>query len=166
MVVARKFLMVALLSALGCKGSTPETPTPAANPPPPPPPPAPTPSAPAVQATGPRAEVSDPRFSLQFAIARPGPTDPARFTIELRGAGGYHVNDQYPIAADLTVENGTAEKTQLRRADAAEITQGLARFELPVRPSGEHPTVRGRLRFAVCTEAQCAFETRDFAVAL
>ena len=33
-------------------------------------------------------------------------------------------------------------------------TKAGARFDVGVRPSGDHPAVRGRMRFAVCTEAQ------------
>lgn len=166
MFAPRTLAVLSLLTALGCKGSTPQSPSqpaPQVNPAPTPAPP-PTPAA---QPAGPRTEVTDPKYTLVIALAGgAAAADPARFTIELHGQGGYHVNDQYPIAVDLTVEGATAEKTALRRADAAEISQAVARFDLPVRPSGPHPTVRGRMRFAVCTEAQCAFETKEFAVAL
>lgn len=165
----RVILAAVWFSAAGCKTDPPA-------PPPPPPVAAPTPPTPAAppppapitaQPSGPRSEIADARYKLMVELA-PGAaaTDPARFTLELRGQGGYHVNDQYPIAIDLTPERANAEKTALRRADAAEITQAVARFNTPVRAAGEHPTVRGRVRFAVCTEAQCAFETREFAVAL
>ncbi len=168
----RVILAAVWFSAAGCKTDPPAaptpppvaTPTPVASPTPvPPPPPAPI----TAQPSGPRSEIADARYKLMVELA-PGAaaTDPARFTLELRGQGGYHVNDQYPIAIDLTPERASAEKTALRRADAAEITQAVARFNTPVRAAGEHPTVRGRVRFAVCTEAQCAFETREFAVAL
>lgn len=168
----RVILAAVWCSAAGCKTDPPAaptpppvaTPTPVASPTPvPPPPPAPI----TAQPSGPRSEIADPRYKLAVELT-PGAaaTDPARFTLELRGQGGYHVNDQYPIAIDLTPEQASAEKTALRRADAAEITQAVARFNTPVRAAGEHPTVRGRVRFAVCTEAQCAFETREFAVAL
>lgn len=157
-------LASALVASLGCKENPPAPPAP---PPAAPTPPPQAPAAPAAAPSGPRAEITDPKYTLVFAMA-PGAaaSDPARFTIELRGQGGYHVNDQYPIAVDLTAENAAAEKTALRRGDAAEMSQALARFDVAVRPSGEHPTVRGRMRFAVCTEAQCAFETKEFAVAL
>lgn len=167
----RVILAAVWLSAAGCKTDPPAnpTPTPVATPTPPPtaPPAAPAAAPVTAQPSGPRSEIADARYKLMIELA-PGAaaTDPARFTLELRGQGGYHVNDQYPIAIDLTPERANAEKTALRRADAAEMTQAVARFNLPVRAAGEHPTVRGRVRFAVCTEAQCAFETREFAVAL
>lgn len=154
----------ATLVSLGCKES-----------PAPPPPAVQTPAPQAVvntppqpaQATGPRAEVSDPRFTLVFALASgASASDPARFTVELRGQGGYHVNDQYPVAIDVTYENAASAKTALRRADASEMTRAAARFDIPVQRTGEHPGVRGQMRFSVCTDAQCAIETRPFAVTL
>ncbi len=165
----RVILAAVWFSAAGCKNDPPAPPAPpVVATPTPPAPAAPTPPAPiAAQPSGPRSEMADPRYKLVVELA-PGAAaaDPASFSLELRGQGGYHVNDQYPIAIDLSPERASAEKTALRRADAAEITQAVARFNTPVRASGEHPTVRGRVRFAVCTEAQCAFETREFAVAL
>lgn len=166
----RVILAAVWFSAAGCKNDppAPPAPPPAAPTPAAPTPAAPTPAAPiAAQPSGPRAEIADARYKLVVELAQgAAATDPARFTLELRGQGGYHVNDQYPIAIDLSPERANAEKTALRRPDAAEMSQAVARFNVPVRAAGEHPTVRGRVRFAVCTEAQCAFETREFAVAL
>lgn len=159
--------LCALLLVVGCKERAPSTEQPPAAPQTPPAaaPANPTPSAPTLAPSGPRSEVNDARFSLVFALGEgAAAADPARLSIELRGSGGYHVNDQYPIAVDLSFENASAEKSALRRGDAAELSQAVARFELPVRSAGEHPVVRGRMRFAVCTEAQCAFETREFAL--
>ena len=90
---------------------------------------------------------------------------PARALV-LRGAGGYHVNEQYPIAIDLDVRNGSAQKTNLRRADAAEYTQERARFVVPVTAQGPGTTVRGRVRFAVCSAENCVPKSQNFAVAL
>jgi hypothetical protein len=158
----RVMVSVALLALLGCNRTpptpvTPEpvTPAPIVTPPPP------TPStAPTAEASGPRAELSEPSF------AGATPAAPASLTVELRGAGHFHVNELYPVALELDVRDGSTAKPSLRRADAAEYTQALARFVAPVQRAGARTVVLGRLRFAVCSAENCVPESREFAVAV
>lgn len=134
-----------------------------------------TPSSPTVAAAdaspapapdGPRAVLTDPRYRLVAELTDGTGENPAMLNVELRGAEGYHVNDLYPIALDLDVRNGQAPKPTMRRADAAEFSQAVARFTTPVQNAGPGTEVTGRLRFAVCTAENCVPETRNFAVAL
>ncbi|MBL8600726.1 MAG: hypothetical protein JNK72_02280 [Myxococcales bacterium] len=163
----------ASMAALGCQRGENATPTPAVRPEPATPPAAP-PSAPAanaapgdeLQPSGPRAELRETTFLLTAAVTPGAAGAPASLAIELHGAGGYHVNELYPIAVDLDLRNATTPKTNLRRADAAEYAQSGARFAVPITSTGAGTTVRGRVRFAVCSAENCVPETRNFAVAL
>ncbi len=137
--------------------TSPQTP-PAPTPTPTPTPPAPTPGNAAP--SGPRAEINGPQYALTVKLAN------NNFELELHGAGGYHVNEQYPIAVDLEVQNGSVAKPALRRADAAALSQEVARFTQPVQSTGAGTVVRGRCRFGVCRAEQCMFETREFAVSM
>lgn len=162
---------VALVMALGCNRSAP---TPVAPEPPavlvPAPPTTPPPAvapAPSAEASGPRAEITEPSFVITAALT-PGatPAAAAGLTVELRGNGHFHVNELYPVNLELDVRDGSTEKPSLRRADAAEYTQALARFAVPVQRTGARTVVLGRLRFAVCSAENCVPETRNFAVAI
>ena len=160
-----------LLLSLGCEraASPPVTPEPpAVAPPVSPPAPAPAVAAPAAaDASGPRAEISEPSFVLTAALtAGATPAAPASLAVELRGAGHFHVNEQYPVVLELDVRDGSTEKPSLRRADAAEYTQAVARFTVPVVRAGARTVVLGRMRFAVCSAENCVPESRNFAVAI
>ena len=155
--------------SLGCNRSAPPAvaPEPAA-PPVAPVAVAPTPPPAAVaEASGPRAEIAEPSFVLTAALT-PGasPAAPASLAVELRGAGHFHVNELYPVSLELEVRDGSTEKPSLRRADAAEYTQALARFAVPVQRAGARTVVLGRMRFAVCSAENCVPESRNFAVAI
>ena len=159
--------VVCALVALGCNRNeathAPPAPTPPPAMPTPTPTPAPTPApAPTPSAPQPRVELTAPEYNLAVQIAA---GTPPTFKLELRGAGEYHVNEQYPIAVEIAnVDNGSMEKRSLRRADAAEFSQSLARFEQPVQSTGAGTTVRGTVRFGVCRAEQCGFFNREFAV--
>ncbi len=163
---------LALVFALGCERRPAETPTPPTAPAvttPPSVPPAQNPTPQRIPAddpmpSGPRSEIRGERYQLLAELSPQGTN--ANLVLEIRGTQGFHVNDQYPTAVDLDVRNGAVAKTNLRRADAATYTQQLARFALPVTGTGSGTVVRGRVRFAVCSEANCWPETRNFAVAL
>lgn len=159
-----------LLLSLGCERApspsvTPEPP--AVAPPVNPPTPTPAVAAPSAEASGPRAEISEPSFVLTAALtAGATPAAPANLAVELRGAGHFHVNEQYPVVLELDVRDGSTEKPSLRRADAAEYTQAVARFTVPVTRAGARTVVLGRMRFAVCSAENCVPESRNFAVAI
>ena len=158
-----------LVILLGCNRATPPAVAPEAPPVAAPSTPAPPPivAAPTAEASGPRAEFTEPSFVLTAAItAGAAAADPATLAVELRGNGHFHVNDQYPVSLELDVRDGSTAKASLRRVDAAEYTQGLARFAVPVIRAGARTVVLGRLRFAVCSAENCVPESRNFAVAI
>ncbi len=154
----------------GCK----RTPDPAPEAPVAPTPPPPTPptqntatadAAPAAPA-GPTQELRGDEYRLAVSVTAPNGATPGAFRVELHGNGEFHVNEQYPIAVEATVENGSMPKTSLRRGDAAEFTQAGARFEQPLTATGPGVRVHGTVRFGVCRAEQCAFFNREYAVAL
>ncbi len=161
-------VVLALAASSGCQRT----------PPPPPPPPAVEPPAhpaaqPAAQpvaqaeASGPRAEFTTASYRLAAVIA-PGAdaAAPASLTVELHGEGHFHVNDQYPVALELDVRDGSTPKASLRRADAAEFTQRALRYVAAIQRAGARTVVHGRLRFAVCSAENCVPESQNFAVAV
>lgn len=158
-------------AAGGCKRTpdpTPETPSPTPAPPTTPSPPTPAVTADAAPAApaGPSQELHGDEYRLTVNVTAPNGGTPGAFRVELHGNGEFHVNEQYPIAVEATVENGSMPKTSLRRGDAAEFTQAGARFEQPLTATGPGVRVHGNVRFGVCRAEQCAFFNREFAVAL
>ncbi len=127
--------------------------------------PAAQPAQPAAPA-GPSQSLDADEYRLAVALTAPAGAAPGAFRVELHGNGEYHVNDQYPIAVEATVENGSMPKTSLRRGDAAEFTNAVARFEQPVTATGPGVRVHGTVRFGVCRAEQCAFFNREFVVAM
>ena len=159
----------ATVALAACKNPPPPAaqPTPSANAPAapttpqtapaPPPPPA---------AEGPAQQARTAAYTLSVNVQPPNAGAPGRFVVELHGNGEYHVNEQYPIAVEASVENGAMPKTSLRRADANPFTQAVARFEQPLTSTGAGTRVTGTVRFGVCRAEQCAFHTAPFAVRL
>ena len=152
--------------ALGCERTPPPVrPEPPVVPATQPAPPAATvaPAAPA----GPTAQISEASFVLTAALTGGAtPAAPASLAVELHGAGHFHVNELYPVSLELDVRDGSTPKPSLRRADAAEFTQAVARFTAPVQRAGARTVVHGRLRFAVCSAENCVPESRNFDVAI
>lgn len=165
---ATPLLVFALAAAFGgCKRTPaqpeepPQAPRPSVTPTPPPAAADVAPSTPAQ----PTQELRADEYRLTVSASAPGGAAPGIFRVELHGNGEFHVNESYPIAVEATVENGSMPKTSLRRADAAEMTQLVARFEQPLTASGPGVRVHGNVRFGVCRAEQCAFFNREFAVA-
>lgn len=163
-------LVVALTFALGCKRNeappAPESPPSTA---PSTPPavvdpaknvPVPVPSQPtAPTSPQPRVERTAPEYNLVASLTN------GTFDLAIRGAGEYHVNENYPIAVTLQVENGSVDKSTLRRPDATEFGPTLARFTQPVRSTGAGTVLRGNVRFGMCRAEQCGFFHQEFALA-
>ena len=123
-------------------------------------------SAPAVEASGPSAELTGDHYALTVALAVPSATPGSTtLTVEVRGTDGFHVNELYPHALALTATNATAP-ANVRRGEAAEVSQQRAAFRVPVEVTAAGATVRGTARFAVCSAENCVPMQRDFAVAL
>lgn len=126
-----------------------------------------TPSAaPAVEPTGPSAELTGEHYALTVALSAPSAVPgESSLTVELHGTDGFHMNELYPHALRLSATNATAPE-QVRRAEATEVTQQRAAFRVPVQVTAAGAVVRGTARFAVCSAENCVPMTRDFAVAL
>jgi hypothetical protein len=163
-------LVILATGAAHCarRGATEGTPAPtsavsAAPSPVPPPTVAPAPEA---TARGPRADLVGEHYVLSAVLtappAMPGGTS---LTVEVRGADGYHINDLYPVALELQASGATAP-AQLRRADAAEVSQHRAAFRVPVRVTDAGAEVHGTARFAVCSAQNCVPHEQAFAVNL
>jgi hypothetical protein len=165
-------LVLAVVSALlGCgdsvagAGSGDQAAAPSAQPPVAPP--APAPKAPA--AAAPTDKVEDPTFVLAatpvgtYASGKLGSV-----AISLTPRGKYHVNQDYPMSIALSGDPALQfPKAQMGKAESAEFTENVARFDVPVTPqaAGKH-ALTARVKFAVCTPETCVPDERTLALAL
>lgn len=81
---------------------------------------------------------------------------------------GYKVNEDYPTKLTLEATDGvTAAKQSLGKADAAAFDKHQLVFAVKLTPAraGEF-TVRGKLSFAVCTDATCDPKSETIAINL
>lgn len=157
-------LVAVLLAACGGSGSNE---TPAATEPAGPAQPAPAP-APEAKKGPPPASIQENTFKLGFE------TDPSygegkdqKFRVVLTAAGGYHVNQDYPIRIDLKAPEALKlPKTSLGKPDAAQFGEESARFDVSfTAPKGSH-TVEALVDFAVCTKETCVPDQRTIALNL
>jgi len=109
--------------------------------------------------------------SFELRATAPGPFHTGqlgRFGISLTPRGHYHVNRDFPMKVTVTAPSGvTVPKNVLERADAAELSEQRARFDVPFTPSaaGDH-RVQARVEFAVCTPENCVPDERTLALVL
>jgi hypothetical protein len=129
--------------------------------------PSPPPVVAPVAALGPVVE--DPTFTLVASGAGPYTVNQlGHFVITLTPKGEYHVNEEYPLAIQVSAAAGvTVPKAELAKSDAAEVTAKTARFDVPVTPTqaGEH-RVTAKVSFAVCTPENCMPDERTLELAL
>jgi len=134
---------------------------------------APVPAAPApaaaAAAAAPTDKVDDPTFLLAatpvgtYASGKLGSV-----AISLTPRGVYHVNLDYPISVALSGDPALQfPKTQMGKAESAEFSEKVARFDVPVTPqaAGKH-ALTAKVKFAVCTPENCVPDERTLALAL
>jgi len=165
------YVAAALVAACGSSEPAAAPPVePAAAPAPATPPPtaAPDNAAPAAPAAaGP--VVADTGFELRATATGPYKAGEAgSFGVALTAAGGYHVNEEFPIRVTVRAPEGvTLPKGQLVRADAAEFGAERARFDVPFTPAAAgEKRVEVQVDFAVCTPENCMPDQRTLALAL
>src|SRR5688572_5357878 len=116
-----------------------------------------------------RTRLAADHYVVDVALAPPSAVPgAATLVVEVRGAGAFHVNDQAPLGLDLQLTNATGP-ARLRATDAAQRTQQVAAFRVPLQVTAGGASVRGTLRAVLCgTGAQsgCEFVSREFTVAL
>lgn len=112
---------------------------------------------------------SDASFELRLA---PGGTyrvgELGHVVLTLAPKGEYHVNQEYPMRLSMRGPSElTFPKTDIEKSDAAEYTESIAKFDVPLTPSvaGEHRVIAD-VDFAVCTEETCVPDQRKLALAL
>ncbi len=113
--------------------------------------------------------VNDEAFELRAAASGPYTHGQlGQFAITLTTRGEWHVNQEYPIAVELTAPSEVGlPKAELERGDAAEFGEERARFDVPFTPTaaGEH-RVEAKVSFAVCTDENCIPDERTLALVL
>jgi hypothetical protein len=131
--------------------------------------PAPAAPAPAPAAAAPTDKVDDPTFVLAatpvgtYASGKLGSV-----AISLTPRGAYHVNEDYPISVTLSGDPALQfAKPQMGKAETAEFSEKVARFDVPVTPqaAGKH-ALTAKVKFAVCTPENCVPDERTLALAL
>ena len=161
--------VVAVLAACGGTGSSGGTasdnaaPAPVAAP-------APAPAAPpAAPAAAPSDKVDDPTFLLAAApVGTYASGKLGSVAISLTPRGVYHVNQDYPISVALSGDPALQfPKPQMGKAESAEFSEKVARFDVPVTPqaAGKH-ALTAKVKFAVCTPENCVPDERTLALAL
>jgi hypothetical protein len=152
--------------SIGCSGR--EAPA-AATAEPPPVPVAEQPAEPPAPAEPPSDKVDDPTFELSVApVGNYAAGKPGSVAITLTPRGVYHVNMDYPMSIALKAPAEiTLAKSELQKAEAAEYTEKVARFDVPVTPTeaGTHQ-IEANVKFAVCTPENCVPDERTLALAL
>lgn len=138
-----------------------------------PPPPATTPpSAPSAVSKPSAAPVSGkPSYkeeAFHLSLEAPGSVASGKetvFKVILTAAGGYKVNDEYPLKFQFSeTKDVRPTKATVRKEDAM-LEKQRAELPLPVtiESPGKHQ-VSGTLSFSVCTDERCLIEKRDLSV--
>ncbi len=124
----------------------------------------PTPASPAEA----RARWVDTGFELDSSTPGALAADQeGHFDIRLAATGIYHVNQDYPISVQITAPDGvTLPRATLARPDAAEFSERVARFEVPIVAPAGHHDLRAVVDFAVCTDEGCMPDTRTLAIGI
>jgi hypothetical protein len=153
-----------LSSMLGCADESP------AEPALPPSPTEPTAAAPAAPSEPAGPEVIRETYALAAHPEAEGYAagELGQFEIVLEGRSGWHLNQEYPIAVELSGPDGVRfEKARLERGDAAEFGESKARFSVALTPNaaGEQP-VRAQVAFAMCTDENCTMHDETLALVL
>ncbi len=95
-------------------------------------------------------------FTLNVAKVAAKKGQPAKATVTIMPAAGYHMNAEYPTSLKLKPPEGvTVANADLKKADA-KLSDRQASFEVVVTAaSAGKKVVPGELRFAVCTDTTC-----------
>src|SRR5579859_1363611 len=90
-------------------------------------------------------------FTISVSAPPAKKATPAKVTVHIAPAAGYHMNKEYPTTAKITPPTGVAvEKTLVK------VEETGATFEIPYTASEPGKKVlAGDLRFAVCTATTC-----------
>ncbi len=111
----------------------------------------------------------DPSYDLALQVPSEGRTgQPVVANVRVTPGKGYKVNEEYPTKLTLEATDGvTAAKQVLAKADAATFDKHQLVFDVKLTPtrSGDF-VVRGKLSFAVCTDATCDPKTEQIAINL
>lgn len=124
-------------------------------------------AAPAAAAGEPRAK--DTSYDLALVQPAEGAAGAAMVaSVKVTPGKGYKVNEDYPTKLTLEATDGVASTKQtLGKSDAAAFDKHQLVFDVKLTPAraGEF-TVRGKLSFAVCTDATCDPKTETIAINL
>jgi hypothetical protein len=78
-------------------------------------------------------------------------------SITIAAKSGWHVNEEAPVSVKLTPQAGIAvEKAKLTKADLAQRTKDLARFDVAFTPSeAGRKTINCEASFVMCQATTC-----------
>lgn len=120
------------------------------------------------------AVASEPRAkdtSYDLALAQPAEGSAGAVmvaSVKVTPGKGYKVNEDYPTKLTLEATDGvSALKQTLGKSDAAAFDKHQLVFDVKLTPAraGDF-TVRGKLSFAVCTDATCDPKSETIAINL
>lgn len=126
-------------------------------------------AAPAAAAAAGEPRAKDTSYDLALVQPAEGAAGAAMVaSVKVTPGKGYKVNEDYPTKLTLEATDGVASTKQtLGKSDAAAFDKHQLVFDVKLTPAraGEF-TVRGKLSFAVCTDATCDPKTETIAINL
>jgi hypothetical protein len=120
-------------------------------------------------ACAPRASRADEAtYELKKADAKATVGVKGTTSVTIAARPGWHVNDQAPLTMKLTPDPGIAvDKPKLTRADLAQQSAELARFDVAFTPSqAGRKTINCEARFVMCQATTCMPVTEKIALAV
>jgi hypothetical protein len=100
---------------------------------------------------------ADETFEIKKADAKGQVGVKGKTSLTIAAKPGWHVNEEAPVTVKLAPDAGVAvEKPRLTRADLAQRTKELARFDVAFTPSEPgRKTINCETSFVMCQETTC-----------
>jgi DsbC/DsbD-like thiol-disulfide interchange protein len=114
------------------------------------------------------ARADQPTYDVKKDEAKATVGVKARTGVTIAARPGWHVNEEAPLTMKLTPGPGiTVDKTRLTRADLAQQSKEMARFEVAFTPSEPgKKTIDAEARFVMCQATTCMPVTEKIALAV
>jgi len=103
------------------------------------------------------AQAADPTYDVAKTDAKGPVGAPLKASVTVKAKQGWHLNKDAPFTLKLTPATGVeTPKAKLARADLAESTDSVARFEVPFTAAETgRKTVEAEAGFVLCQDEAC-----------
>ena len=109
------------------------------------------------------AAPGDERYDLKIDTPEATSGQESKVTVRVVPKGPWHMNLEFPTSLKVQAPEGvTMAKADLKKADAAELTETGCQFDVGFTPAaaGEQ-TFTGKFKFAVCQDEACSPVTEE-----